>query len=368
MITAVSYDHRVLQVTWDNGANSRFHHLWLRDNCPLLLHASTGHRVVETSTIASDVRPESAAIVDGNVQVVWSDAHVSIFEPAWLHAHDYSNGVRPVRSEPILWNAAMADQIPHANYPDLLADTAARVGFLDAFVRYGLGILHDVPTVPGSVLDVANELGELRVTSWGKVFDVVSMEKANSVAYTSLPLVTHTDEGYRDPAPTVQLQHFLRSDTSGGESTLVDGFRVAADIRRTDPAAFELLANTPLHFHFADATAEHQNYNSIIEVDGNGDIRQVRFSNHSATPFLLPFDVMEAFYDAYRLFGTMRESAEYKLSIPMGAGDLYMVDNHRVMHGRTGFSSGGARHLQSCYIERDELMSRLTVLKRSFAS
>jgi gamma-butyrobetaine dioxygenase len=48
----------------------------------------------------------------------------------------------------------------------------------------------------------------------------------------------------------------------------------------------------------------------------------------------------------------------------MGAGDLYIVDNHRVMHGRTGFSSGGARHLQSCYIERDELVSRLTVLQR----
>jgi gamma-butyrobetaine dioxygenase len=44
-----------------------------------------------------------------------------------------------------------------------------------------------------------------------------------------------------------------------------------------------------------------------------------------------------------------------------------MVDNRRVMHGRTGFSGGGARHLQSCYIERDELVSRLTVLERRLA-
>ena len=48
----------------------------------------------------------------------------------------------------------------------------------------------------------------------------------------------------------------------------------------------------------------------------------------------------------------------------MGAGEMYIVENRRVMHGRTGFSGGGARHLQSCYIERDELVSRLTVLDR----
>ena len=60
----------------------------------------------------------------------------------------------------------------------------------------------------------------------------------------------------------------------------------------------------------------------------------------------------------------MRESEAYQLRLALGAGDLYIVDNHRVMHGRTGFSSGGARHLQSCYIERDELASRLAVLER----
>ena len=54
-----------------------------------------------------------------------------------------------------------------------------------------------------------------------------------------------------------------------------------------------------------------------------------------------------------------------QLRIEMGAGDMYIVDNLRTLHGRTGFSGGGARHLQSCYIERDELASRLTVLERS---
>ncbi len=361
----VQLEDGFLTISWDAGDSSRFHYLWLRDNCPQLLHSTTGHRIVETSTIPADVRPALAEITDaGDLRVEWEDGHVSTFPARWLRDHDYSNGVRAQLTPLVLWDAGMVDEIPTASYPALLADPAIRSSFLDGFVRYGLGILHDVPCEPGTVLKVAAEFGEVRSTSWGTVFDVVSMEDANSVAYTNLPLVTHTDEGYRDPAPTIQLQHFLRSDATGGESTLVDGFRLADDLRRSDPAAFEILANTPLHFHFSDVSAEHEAYLPVIDVDGDGNVRAVRFSNHSVTPFLLPFESMEAYYHAYRLLGTMRESEQYQLRIPMGAGDLYMVDNRRVMHGRTGFSSGGARHLQSCYIERDELVSRLAVANR----
>jgi gamma-butyrobetaine dioxygenase len=217
------------------------------------------------------------------------------------------------------------------------------------------------------VLDVASLFGDVRTTSWGTVFDVRSVVDANSLAYTNLPLLTHTDEGYRDPAPTVQLQHVLQADASGGESTLVDGFRVATDLRHRDPEAFRLLATTVLRFRFADATTELECDAPVIDCFPDGELRAIRFSNHSATPFLLPFDEVEAYYAAYRAFGAMRESADYQLRIAMGPGDLYMVDNRRVLHGRTGFSAGGARHLQSCYIERDELVSRLAVLARGGA-
>ncbi len=356
-----------LGVQWDDGGSSTFHHLWLRDNCPQLRHATTNHRVVETSEIPHDVCPATAVIDAGGALVItWGhDRHVSSFDAAWLRANDYSNGVRhPVRT-PLLWDASIGSGVPAASYPALVADCNVRRTFLQGFVDHGLGLLHDVACTPGTVLEVATLLGEVRDTSWGRVFDVVSMEDANSVAYTNLPLVAHTDEGYRDPAPTIQLQHFLRVDTSGGAATLVDGFKVAGDLRLADPAAFDLLSSVMLDFHFADATAEHHARGPVIELHPDGSVRSIRYSNHSVLPFLLPTELMGSFYEAYRLFGRMRESDRYRLKIDMRAGDLYMVDNRRVLHGRTGFSSGGARHLQSCYIERDELMSRLAVLQRT---
>jgi gamma-butyrobetaine hydroxylase len=368
--STVALETTWLSITWPDGTLSRFHYLWLRDNCLQRLHATTKHRVDETSLIPGDVRPETATMTaEGALRVQWAhDQHISEWSMAWLRAHDYSNGTAVERPLLTLWDVSMAAEIPHADYPSLLEHGENRIEFLDGFLRYGLGILHNVPAQSGAVLEVAQEFGEVRTTSWGTVFDVVSMAEANSVAYTNLPLVTHTDEGYRDPAPTVQLQHFIQADATGGESTLVDGFRIAADIRAENPEAFRLLATVEHRFHFADATAEHEHIGSVIELDGSSEVRAIRYSNHSVTPFLVPFETMPAYYDAYRTFGRMRESDQYQLRIPMGPGDLYMVDNRRVMHGRTGFSSGGARHLQSCYIERDELASKLTVLKRTAAS
>ncbi len=366
-LRALTNDTRHLRIHWSNGDESTLLHFWLRDNCPQLRHATTKHRSVETSSIPVDVHPASALITQtGEVEITWDhDGHVSTYTADWLRANDYSNGASYVPDAPAFWDATIGSALPEATYPALRTDAAVRLAFLDGFLAHGVGVLREVPCEPGTVLDVAHFLGEVRSTSWGTVFDVVSMEDANSLAYTNLPLVTHTDEGYRDPAPTVQLQHFLRADAAGGASTLVDGFKIADDMRTSVPDQFELLASTMLDFHFADDTAEHSARAPIISLHPDGSLRAIRYSNHSVLPFRLHADVMERFYEAYLTFARMRESDEYQLRIHMGAGDLYMVDNHRVLHGRTGFSSGGARHLQSCYIERDELVSRRTVLARS---
>lgn len=367
MISEVTNGDKELTISWANGDVSRLLHFWLRDNCPQLRHATTEHRTVETSSIPVDVHPGSTIVRDnGDVEITWAhDGHRSAFTARWLRANDYSNGARYVHDSPVLWDASIGSAMPEASYPRLTSDDDVRERFLDGFIAYGVGVLRDVPCIPGTVLEVAGFLGEVRSTSWGTVFDVVSMEDANSLAYTNLPLVTHTDEGYRDPAPTVQLQHFLRADATGGASTLVDGFKIAEDMRSSAPEQFALLANTMLDFHFADATAEHCARGPIITLHPDGSVKAIRYSNHSVLPFLLPREQMGPFYEAYLTFATMRESDAYQLRLKMGAGDMYIVDNHRVLHGRTGFSSGGARHLQSCYIERDELVSRRTVLNRA---
>lgn len=367
--TTVGIADRWLELQWgtdglDGADASRFHHRWLRDNCPEQRHSQTQHRVAETSLIPADLRPVSATFEDGVLTVTWPDGHDCRFTEQWLRRHDYSAGVRPNRRPLTLWEAADVADLPRADYLRLCAEDDVRREFLEGFARYGVGLLSGVPCEPGTVASVGARFGQVRSTSWGTVFDVRSMTDANSIAFTGLALVTHTDEGYREPAPTIQLQHFLQVDTTGGEATLVDGFAVASELRRTDPAAFELLVRTPLQFHFRDDTTELDAEATTIELDARGDLRRIRYSNHSVQPFLLSFEAMDDFYSAYQAFGRLRESSRFRAQLPMGAGDLYLVDNERVLHGRTALLSGGARHLQSCYIERDELLSGLAVLQR----
>lgn len=363
-LLSVTSGTREVDLRWSDGSVSRFHHRWLRDNSPQARHPETQHRVEESSSLPRDLTPRSVTIDDtGHLAISWPDGHESCFDPAWLAAHDYSRGVRWQRRRPVLWDGSFAPHVARTTYESLRSDPAARIEWLRSFRDHGLVILTDIPHREGIVAEIGEDLGRVRTTSWGRVFDVKSVAKANSVAYTSLPLVLHTDEGYRDPAPTVQLQHFLVSEAGGGDATLVDGFKVAADLREHDPAAFDALARTPLRFHFRDTDIVLEATHTIIDLDAEGEVRAVRFSNHSAQPFLVEADQMDAFYDAYTTFGAMREDPRYRIQVPMGAGEMYMVDNRRVMHGRTGFTSGGSRHLQSCYIEVDELFGRLAILE-----
>ena len=46
----------------------------------------------------------------------------------------------------------------------------------------------------------------------------------------------------------LQVLHCIDNSADGGESTLLDGFKIAADLAASDPRAFELLAETPVTF------------------------------------------------------------------------------------------------------------------------
>ncbi|MEX2409192.1 MAG: TauD/TfdA family dioxygenase, partial [Rhodovibrionaceae bacterium] len=100
----------------------------------------------------------------------------------------------------------------------------------------------------------------------------------------------------------------------------------------------------------------------LIELDAEGRLRGVRYNNRSAAPLDLAPEVLPDFYRAYRRFGRMLHDPAFAVSFRLAPGDLFIVDNRRVLHGRKGFS-GGKRHLQGCYADKDSLESKIRILE-----
>jgi gamma-butyrobetaine dioxygenase len=164
----------------------------------------------------------------------------------------------------------------------------------------------------------------------------------------------------------MQLLHCLQSSASGGENVLVDGWCVAEQVREVDDHGFRLLATRSVTFRYADADTDLSATVPLIELDDHGQVRGVRCNARSMQP--PRFDAQDSadWYRAYTLFARLLADPANQIHLRLAPGDLFIVDNRRVLHGRTAYSeTGGTRHLQGCYADIDGLRSTLTVLERA---
>ena len=372
MIAGIETADEALAVAWRARGGSRFPYLWLRDNCrcPACRDPRNGQRLFDVLDLAAEPRPAAAKLEGDDVLVRWAgEEHESRYGAAWLAAHDLSPAARARRRPaPRLWGAEIANDLPRADWPRVLADPATELRLLQGLADHGFVLLHNVPIEPGQVVAVGDRLGHVRVTNYGRLFDVVSVPNPNNLAFTALALGVHTDNPYRDPTPGLQLLHCLESGAPGGDTVLVDGFRAAEELRRRQPDDFAVLARLPLPFHFADAAAELRAATPVISTDFEGQVTAVHFNNRSMTTLDLPEDEVLPWYRAYRRFAAVLREPASELRLRLSPGDLLIMENNRALHGRTAFDPNrGRRHLQGCYVDKDGVESRRRVLQRRAA-
>lgn len=69
-------------------------------------------------------------------------------------------------------------------------------------------------------------------------------------------------------------------------------------------------------------------------------------------------------YEAIKGWYRLLKSADSEYWVQLSPGTAVVVDNHRVLHGRSSFT--GRRRLSGAYIGLDEYRSKLTLLKERF--
>ena len=304
----------------------------------------------------------------GELRVEWQpEGHVSDYDSDWLRGHrGGGHGRSHWGPAPTTWGAELSKAMPGADYDAVTGGDRALLHWLRLLRDFGIAVLRDTPRAPLSVLALAGLIGPVRATNFGEHFDVVSKPEPNSNAYTALRLLCHTDLPNWERPPDYQLLHCLENDAEGGDSILVDGFRAAEELRRRVPAAFRLLSRAPIDFHFQDRESDIRFRAPTIALDETGAITEVRFNLAVMGAIRAPANRMGTLCHALRAFAAILRDPALECRYRLCPGELLVFDNRRVLHGRAAFDlSTGRRHLQGCYVDRDQLLSRIRVLERS---
>jgi len=356
-----------LQVSWQGRASQdRFSYAWLRDHCHAKesLHPDTLQRQVDTFTIPADIAPAKVEITDGgrSLHIVWKhDGFTSILPAAFLWDIAQNNG-REAAPRRHLWDrAAMGENFPTMNHADIMASDEGLLRWLSLVEEYGFALASGVPPTNEATKELVTRIGYVRESIFGGMWDFTANMAFKDTAYTSAAIGPHTDGTYSIDSPGYQMFHCLKFDGSGGESTLVDGFKIAEQIRRSDPIAFEVLSSVKVPAHYLGDGVHLRGEHPVIALDHNGDVVQIAYNNYDRAPFRLPTPRMNAFYRALKLFNRMINDPANEISMRLAPGTALLFDNGRTLHGRRAYQ--GVRWLCGAYLNKEDFDSKLRVLR-----
>ena len=197
------------------------------------------------------------------------------------------------------------------------------------------------------------------------MFDVRDRADATSNAYTNMALPLHADLCTREYMPGLQFLHCISNSVNGGDSELADGFAIAHRLRLDYPDDYQTLIDLPLTFYNKAKDTDYRYTKPFIGLDRDGNLDEIRFSPWLRAPLNAPIEDVERSYAALRRVFKLAEDRSQYLTVRLRPGDLLAFDNRRVLHGRTGYDlDSGERWLRGCYVEREELHSRLRIHSR----
>jgi gamma-butyrobetaine dioxygenase len=378
-IRGVHHEESFLIVEWNNGLRGRYPFVFLQDNAPGTRHVN-GQKLLETAVLSITRRPETSSLAENDsIRIKWEgQEEEQFFTGIWLWEHDFFNNQFSQReSRPdtdpaevlwnhqVLWDHRINGQLPEGDFSAICENEEELRIWLGHIHKYGFAILRNVPPTAGMLSEVVKLFGYIRETNYGIIFDVKTVIRPGNLAFTGLGISAHTDNPYRNPTPTLQLLHCLYSDANGGDSILSDGFRIAEDLRLQHDEYFKILSTVMVTYQFRDEANWLERTTPVITLYPDGTLAAVRWNTRSIQPVRLSPDDLLEFYKAYLQFAAMTNDERYQVRFKLSPGDLYIVDNERITHGRTSYNNkGGERWLQGAYADRDAMLSKWRMLQQ----
>ena len=358
------------KVFFNNGSiKKEIHPFWLRERVSgeKFLDKGTQQRLFDPTFLDNEILINKVNIIDKFLEIDFNDGVNTKIEINKLALEFYNEDTLLKSIPKIKWDSSLRE-IKNFKYQENFFESKEMYDLLISFYKYGFVIIKDIPTHDNFIVKFANSIGSVRRTNFGEYFNVRSKPDPNDLAYTSLALAPHTDNPYRKPVPCIQLLHCIESEVTGGFSTLVDGYTVTEDLKKEYFDFYKILSEIKVRFRFTDKEVVLEDWSELIKLDENKDFKQVRFSPRLDYVPILEKDKLDLYYKARKKLSEMYNSDKYRIEFKLSPKDLIMMDNHRLLHGRTAYETKeGNRFLQGCYIDYDSTEGKLRHLKRKFS-
>ncbi|KAI8086216.1 uncharacterized protein BX664DRAFT_335195 [Halteromyces radiatus] len=371
---------------FDNNITSSYSHVWLRDNCPCeaCVHPSSRQKLHSMADIDLNTTPRSIHLDTSTDTLVieWEQplrhqqqhegGHKSHYPLAYLRRYASQQSSQEFRFENLIPRTWARDeyQLEWISHDDYMTTEQGLHRVVEKLYNDGLVFLEGVPADDHqSVTRVAERIGNIQETFYGRDFDVKNVAKSVNIAYTSLYLGFHMDLMYLDCPPGIQLLHCMKNNVTGGASIFLDSYRAVELLKQQYPECYDILRKTPVSFHYIN-NGHHMYYRrpTIVTDEGYGLGSSWNMHVNYAPQFQGPMDEltpkeMKRFYQAFQRFADFIEDESLRYQITLQPGQLVLFANRRVLHGRTAFDpASGDRHLKGTYLALDSLKDKVRTL------
>jgi len=371
-ISKIEKNSSYLKVIWNDGEESKFNYMWLRDNCPTAHDKDSRHRMFNILNVSKDINPKKYNInKEGKLEIEWSEGnHTSYFDQKWLRDNCYTIKNKKKFVSPYhLWDSSLEKDLQSIKieHDEIISSDEGLIKWLALLHHKGIAIVTNAPTEKKSAFPVLNRISHTRETFFNTPFEVINIPKPNNSAYTAHALRNHMDLPWFELPPGYQFLHCLVNNSTGGNSSAIDGFAVAEYLRKNEEEIFETLTTIPLKFRDKDYTQKsHRSFHApAVSLTKDNDFHDIRFSVATMDALDCHPDVMDKVYKAHHRFGNLLHDEKFQINFRLEPGDIFSFNNRRVLHGRTEFDpNSGHRHLQGYYMDRDEIIGRLNYLKK----
>ena len=342
----------------------KFSFRWLKDHSrdDQSFDHATRQRLTETASINADEKPSSVKVdeSENNLVICWPEWHDSILPLEFLYRNSAVDESSKVE-EQVYWdNNSFENGFPEADFNEIVNSRESEKDWLLKLYKFGFVLVSNLPVDLNSTQKLIKRIGYVRNTIYGGMWEFGEGLEYEDSAYTTKGIGPHTDGTYSLDPPGLQILHCLKFEGTGGQSILVDGFKVSEDLKIENPEAFELLSSFEVPGQYLGEDVHLEARHPIINQFDSGRLKQICYNNFDRASIALPLKEMEAFYEALKLFQNKISSQKYQIKFTLEKGMPLFFDNWRLLHARTSYT--GKRRLCGGYVNREDFESRLRIL------